>query len=556
MEGAEPEPEYEVGRLLLRERPIANSDRREYLVQRVGRKEPTWEPEENIDKAMIKDFRHEQASAGAGAGQSEGGQKRPGEESEGTTASEAAAKPPKQHAAPAARRAKPAEQLVVPERAKREKKTPRAFVAEPAPPAAALRRYALEASHLTPSEATDVCTSTVVGGQRVPMQGTKLAAARTKKRAAEPGTAAAGEASGKAPKAAKAPGAEVRAPAEDTDKAAAEATVVAAAQAAGVAVSGVASPDETSVAAWPAAWTEAVDDEEDELDAGRRARQAKREEQRLRQTGVAHTKPSDTAARAAAPATTPDEPGAAVTTMVAAVASSSPSAAPGTKGKRTTKPSAAEGVVGASSNVCERCGKSFQQVRGLRTHRNYCKDDPADGPRLVTAQQASAALVVALPASLALTSKLALWRPDDEISEETAAHAEQTRRENEKLVVTLEQQKLTAFGEQLRNVKAQLQRAKTDQALAQGVVETRENQLMLLDKRKAMELGRSSLREAQAGFDEKLSELNDTDEQQKECQARLHALLRNAGAEEIAEAALALQAQENDRAVPALLAES
>jgi DNA repair exonuclease SbcCD nuclease subunit len=195
-------------------------------------------------------------------------------------------------------------------------------------------------------------------------------------------------------------------------------------------------------------------------------------------------------------------------------------------------------------------------VRGLRTHRNYCKDDPADGPRLVTAQQASAALVVALPASLALTSKLALWRPDDEISEETAAHAEQTRRENEKLVVTLEQQKLTAFGEQLRNVEAQLQRAKTDQALAQGVVETRENQLMLLDKRKAMELGRSSLREAQAGFDEKLSELNDTDEQQKECQARLHALLRNAGAEEIAEAALALQAQENDRAVPALLAES
>tara|TARA_B100000768_G_scaffold116487_1_gene107798 strand:- start:204 stop:695 length:492 start_codon:yes stop_codon:yes gene_type:complete len=163
---------------------------------------------------------------------------------------------------------------------------------------------------------------------------------------------------------------------------------------------------------------------------------------------------------------------------------------------------------------------------------------------------------VALPASLALNSKLALWRPDDEISEETAAHAEQTRRENEKLVVALEQQKVTAFGGQLRNVEAQLQRAKADHDLANGVLEARENQLMLRDKREAMELGRSSLREAQAGFDEKLSELNDTDEQQKECQARLQTLLRNAGAEEPAEAALALQAQENDRAVPAVLAET
>ena len=92
--------------------------------------------------------------------------------------------------------------------------------------------------------------------------------------------------------------------------------------------------------------------------------------------------------------------------------------------------------------------------------------------------------------------------------------------------------------------------------MANGVVEARENQLMLRDKREAMELGRSSLREAQAGFDEKLSELNDTDEQQKECQARLQTLLRNAGAEEPAEVALALQAQENDRAVPAVLAET
>jgi len=99
-------------------------------------------------------------------------------------------------------------------------------------------------------------------------------------------------------------------------------------------------------------------------------------------------------------------------------------------------------------------------------------------------------------------------------------------------------------------------RARADHDLANGVVEARENQLMLRDKREAMELGRSSLREAQAGFDEKLSELNDTDEQQKECQARLQTLLRNAGAEEPAEVALALQAQENDRAVPAMLAET
>ena len=302
--------------------------------------------------------------------------------------------------------------------------------------------------------------------------------------------------------------------------------------------------------------------EEEELDAGRRARQAKRDEQRLRQNGVAHAKPSDTAARAAAPApaTTPDEPGAAVTTVVAAVARSSPSAAPsaapGTRGKRAAEPPAAKRVVGASSTTCETCGKCFQNDRGLRTHRNTCKGGGTDGPRPSTAQQASTALVVALPASLALNSKLALWRPDDEISEETAAHAEQTRRENEKLVVALEQQKVTAFGEQLRNVEAQLQRAKADHDLANGVLEARENQLMLRDKREAMELGRSSLREAQAGFDEKLSELNDTDEQQKECQARLQTLLRNAGAEEPAEAALALQAQENDRAVPAVLAET
>ena len=554
VEGAEPEPEprleYEVERLL-RERPIANSDRWEYLVQWVGWKEPTWEPEEHLTASMIKDFRHEQDRAGAG--QSEGGQqKRPSEESEGTVASEFVAKPPKQHAAPAARRAKPAEQLFVPERSKREKKTPRPYVAEPAPSATALRRYALEMPHLKPSEATDaLCSATVVGGQRVSSQGTKLAAARTKKRAAEPGTAAAGEAGGKAPKTAKAPGAEARAPAEYTDEAAAEATVVAAAQAAGVTVSGVASP-ETSVAAWPAAWTEAVDDEEDELDAGRRARQAKREEQRLRQKGVADAKPSDTAANPAATTTTPDEPDAAVTTLVAA---------PGTKRKRTAKlPAATEGVDG-SSFVCEICAKSFAKERGLRTHRNFCKDDGVDGPRPGTAQQASTALVVALPAGLALTtSQLALdmasWRPDDEISEDMAAHAEQTRRENEKLVVALEEQKLSAVGEQLRNVEAQLQRAMSDQDLANEVVLARGNQLMLRDQREAMELSRSSVREAQAGFDEKLSELNDTDEQQKECKARLHTLLRNAAAEEPKEAALALQAQENDRAVPAMLAET
>ena len=131
-------------------------------------------------------------------------EKRPCESGERPASSEAAAKPPKPPGARAARRAKPAEPLLVPERSKREKKTPRPFVAEPAPPPAALRRYALEAphltpwdlplplpphptptptptpnpryaleaSHLTPSEATDaLCTSTVVGGQRVPMQG-------------------------------------------------------------------------------------------------------------------------------------------------------------------------------------------------------------------------------------------------------------------------------------------------------------------------------------------------------------------------------------------------
>ena len=174
------------------------------------------------------------------------------------------------------------------------------------------------------------------------------------------------------------------------------------------------------MAAWPAAsWPEAAEEDKDELDAGRRARQAKREELRLRQEGVAPAKPSGTAARTAARAAVPpaadDEPGAAVT----AVASASAAAAPGAKGKRAAKPSAENGAVGASSNACERCGKSFQNPRGLRTHKNFCKDERAGGPRQpATAQPASTALVARLPASVALRSELAGRQPGDEISQE------------------------------------------------------------------------------------------------------------------------------------------
>ena len=54
-----------------------------------------------------------------------------------------------------------------------------------------------------------------------------------------------------------------------------------------------------------------------------------------------------------------------------------------------------------------------------------------------------------------------------------------------------------------------------------------------------------------AGYDEQLIELNAIDERRKECQARLLASL----AEERVEAALALRAQGDDRAVPAAPAE-
>ena len=71
-----------------------------------------------------------------------------------------------------------------------------------------------------------------------------------------------------------------------------------------------------------------------------------------------------------------------------------------------------------------------------------------------------------------------------------------------------------------------------------------------------MKLGRTRIQEAQLGVDEKLLELADTEEQQKECQARLQKLLRHAAAEEGAEAVLALEVRENDRAVSAMVRET
>ena len=55
-------------------------------------------------------------------------------------------------------------------------------------------------------------------------------------------------------------------------------------------------------------------------------------------------------------------------------------------------------------------------------------------------------------------------------------------------------------GAQLRSVEAQLQQARADRDLANDVVEQRQNQLMMREKREAMELCRSSLRETQAGY--------------------------------------------------------
>ena len=75
-------------------------------------------------------------------------------------------------------------------------------------------------------------------------------------------------------------------------------------------------------------------------------------------------------------------------------------------------------------------------------------------------------------------------------------------------------------GAQLRSVEAQLQQARADHDLASGVVEARQK-----------------------------------DERSTECRARLLVMLRGAPAAERAEAALALRAQEDARAVPAAPAE-
>ena len=67
-------------------------------------------------------------------------------------------------------------------------------------------------------------------------------------------------------------------------------------------------------------------------------------------------------------------------------------------------------------------------------------------------------------------------------------------------MIALEREKVGLSGAQLRSLEEQLQQARADRDLANDVVEQRQNQLLMREKREAIELCRSSLREKQAGY--------------------------------------------------------